>query len=155
MNNDGETDYLNLTAEIVTAYVSHNRIEGAALPGFIAAVHASLSVASAPVVVEAVETVARPTAAQIKKSITRDFLISFEDGKPYKSMKRSLSLKGLTPQEYREKWGLPDDYPMVSPAYAEARSALAKNMGLGVGGRKPAAAAATPAKRGRPRKVPA
>ncbi len=150
---DTETDFLGMTTDIVAAYVSNNKIEASALPGMISAIHAALSATTAPVVEEVVETVVRPTPAQIRKSITPDFLISFEDGKQYKSMKRSLAIKGLTPAEYREKWGLPADYPMVAPAYAAARSAMAKSMGLGAGGRKPAGAAT--AKRGRPPKATA
>ncbi|MFK0299632.1 MucR family transcriptional regulator [Brevundimonas sp. NPDC090276] len=148
---DSGIDFLSMTTDIVAAYVSNNKIDAAALPGMISAIHAALTATSAPIVEEVVETIARPTAAQIRKSITDDFLISFEDGKQYKSMKRSLAIKGLTPAEYREKWGLPADYPMVAPAYAAARSAMAKSMGLGAGGRKPASAA--PAKRGRPAKT--
>lgn len=153
--NDADTgaDILGMTTDIVSAYVSNNKVEASALPGMIAAIHGALSATTAPVIEEVVETVARPTASQIRKSITDDFLISFEDGKQYKSMKRSLAIKGLTPAEYREKWGLPADYPMVAPAYAAARSAMAKSMGLGAGGRKPAATA--PAKRGRPAKATA
>ncbi|WP_333612594.1 MucR family transcriptional regulator [Brevundimonas bullata] len=153
--NDADTgaDILGMTTDIVSAYVSNNKVEASALPGMIAAIHGALSATTAPVIEEVVETVTRPTASQIRKSITDDFLISFEDGKQYKSMKRSLAIKGLTPAEYREKWGLPADYPMVAPAYAAARSAMAKSMGLGAGGRKPAATA--PAKRGRPAKITA
>lgn len=153
--NDADTgaDILGMTTDIIAAYVSNNKVEASVLPGMIAAIHGALSATTAPVIEEVVEAVARPTAAQIRKSITDDFLISFEDGKQYKSMKRSLAIKGLTPAEYREKWGLPADYPMVAPAYAAARSAMAKSMGLGAGGRKPAATA--PAKRGRPAKATA
>ena len=151
MNDDhaNGADILGMTTDIIAAYVSNNKLDAAALPGMISGIYAALSATTVPVVEEVAEAVARPTAAQIRKSITPDFLISFEDGKQYKSMKRSLALKGLTPNQYREKWGLPSDYPMVAPAYAAARSALAKSMGLGAGGRKPAA----PAKRGRPAKA--
>lgn len=147
---DQGTDILGMTTDIIAAFVSNNKVDAAALPGMISGIYAALSATSSPVIEEVVETVARPTASQIRKSITPDFLISFEDGKQYKSMKRSLALKGLTPEQYREKWGLPKDYPMVSPNYAATRSAMAKSMGLGAGGRKPAATA--PAKRGRPAK---
>ena len=81
------------------------------------------------------ENVERPTAAQIRKSITPDALTSFVDGKRYKTLKRHLSKHGLDPHSYRAKFGLPTDYPMVSPSYSEARSALAKNIGLGRPGR--------------------
>ncbi len=147
---DQGTDILGMTTDIIAAFVSNNKVDAAALPGMISGIYAALSATTAPVADDVVDTLVRPTAAQIRKSITPDFLISFEDGKQYKSMKRSLALKGLTPEQYREKWGLPKDYPMVSPNYAAARSAMAKSMGLGAGGRKPAATA--PAKRGRPAK---
>lgn len=128
-----------MTADIVSAYVSSNNIEADKIAPLIQSVHASLvAISAAPDPDEPVDTVEKPTAAQIRKSITPDYLISFEDGRQYKSMKRSLSLRGLTPAQYREKWGLPADYPMVAPAYAAARSALAKSIGLGQGGRKPA-----------------
>jgi predicted transcriptional regulator len=84
------------------------------------------------------ETQAKPalTRAQIRKSITPDALISFEDGKPYKTLRRHLATRGLTPAQYREKWGLPSDYPMVSANYSEARSTLAKALGLGQRGQQ-------------------
>lgn len=81
--------------------------------------------------VDAAPALDKPTKAQIKASITDDALISFEDGKPYKMLKRSLSLRGMTMAYYREKWGLPDDYPSVAPAYSARRSELAKANGLG------------------------
>jgi predicted transcriptional regulator len=88
----------------------------------------------------------------VKKSVTPDFIVCLEDGKKQKSLKRHLqSAHGLTPDQYRDKWGLPRDYPMVAPNYAQARSALAKNMGLGRGGRKPAAASGGDAPKGRGR----
>lgn len=139
------TDLLGMTADIISAYVGNNSVNADALPGLISSVHAALSVTSAPVE-EPVEQFERPTSAQIRKSVTPDAIISFENGKSYKSMKRSLALLGLTPAEYREKWGLPKDYPMVAPNYAAARSSLAKSMGLGSGGRKPAGAKTAKAK---------
>ena len=163
MDNQGTDNTLaDLTAEIVSAFVSHNSVQTTALPDLISAVHAALSGLNAPP-----EPVAdKPTpAVSIRKSITPDHLISLEDGKSYKSLKRHLSGRGLTPADYRQKWGLPSDYPMVAPNYAKQRSELAKSLGLG---RKPAAAAvaapepaasveapeasAAPAKRGRPKK---
>ena len=103
----------------------------------------------------------KPTAAQIRKSVTPDHLISFLDGKPYRSLKRHLTSQGMTPAEYRQKFGLPHDYPMVAASYAAARSELAKNLGLGQIRRDRAAArraeaaepAAIPARRGRPKKA--
>ncbi|MBM0669048.1 MucR family transcriptional regulator, partial [Klebsiella pneumoniae] len=105
------------------------------------------------------------TAAQVRKSVTPDRLFSFLDGKPYKSLKRHLTTRGITPAEYRQKYGLPHDYPMVAATYAAQRSELAKNSGLGQYRREQAAARkaeagakaaeAVPAKRGRPRKAEA
>lgn len=122
-----------ITAEIIAAYVSHNPVSSGELPHLIAQVYASLASlqpGSAPVVVP-VETKPRP-AVSIRKSITPDYLICLEDGKKFKSLKRHLITHyQLTPKEYREKWNLPVDYPMVAPNYAAARSALAKKMGLG------------------------
>lgn len=127
-----------MTADIVSAYVSSNHIDADNIAGLIKSVHASLVGVSSAEQVEVEETFEKATPAQIRRSITPDYLISFEDGRKYKSMRRSLSLRGLTPEAYREKWGLPKDYPMVSPNYAASRSALAKASGLGQGGRKPA-----------------
>lgn len=138
LENQIETDYVGMTADIVSAYVSSNHIDADKIAELIQSVHASLVAVSSAEQVEDEEIFEKATPAQIRKSITPDYLISFEDGRKYKSMRRSLSLRGLTPEAYREKWGLPKDYPMVSPNYAAARSALAKASGLGQGGRKPA-----------------
>jgi len=138
LENQIETDYVGMTADIVSAYVSSNHIDADTIAGLIKSVHASLVGLSSAEPGEVEETFEKANPAQIRRSITPDFLISFEDGRKYKSMKRSLSLRGLTPEAYREKWGLPADYPMVSPNYAAARSALAKASGLGQRGRKPA-----------------
>jgi predicted transcriptional regulator len=118
-----------LTSRIVSAYVGSNSVNAAALPELISSVHDSLTaIVSPPAAPEAV----RPTPpVPVKKSITPDYLISLEDGQPYKSLKRHLTSRGLTPAEYRDKWGLPSDYPMVAPNYAKQRSELAKTMGLG------------------------
>jgi predicted transcriptional regulator len=135
---------IELTAEIVSAYVSKNPVPVSELPALIASVAASLAgLVNGTAVIEPVE--AQKPAIPIKKSVTPEFLISLEDGKKFKSLKRALrSRYGMTPEEYRAKWGLPHDYPMVAPNYAAARSELAKKMGLG---RK--AATQPPAKRGR------
>jgi predicted transcriptional regulator len=119
---------LSLTADIVSAYVSKNPLPTRLLPDFIAQIHQSLSVLAG-----IAEEPAAPLvpAIPIKKSVTPDYIISLEDGRKFKSMKRYLGLRGMTPAEYRKKWGLPADYPMVAPSYAAARSALAKSMGLG------------------------
>lgn len=123
---------LEMTTDIVTAYVSNNPIEPGTLPDLIASTHAALSD-----IVNGPEEDASPKpvpAVPIDQSITDDFLICLEDGKPFKSLKRHLRTKfDLTPDAYREKWGLPATYPMVAPAYAKERSELAKRMGLGKG----------------------
>ncbi len=140
---------LDMTVGIVAHYVARNRIEAEALPGLIAATHAALANAGAPAA-EPQAVVARPTAAQVRRSVSDAGLVSFIDGKTYQSLKRHLTGHGFTPETYRETFGLRSDYPMVSPAYAARRSALAKASGLGQGGRKPKAAAKKPAaKRGR------
>ena len=124
-----QTNYVELTAEVVSAYVMHNAVQRNDVGDLIAAVHASLTALGKP---KAAAEAERPTPAiSIKKSISPDHLISLEDGRRYKSLKRHLSGRGLTPEKYREKWGLPPDYPMVAPNYAKQRSDLAKSMGLG------------------------
>ena len=128
------TDLLSLTAEVVSAYVAKNPLPTAALPEVIAQVHQSLRALSGPRQEPQVPLV---PAVPIKKSVTADYIISLEDGRKFKSMKRYLGLLGMSPDEYRQRWGLPRDYPMVAPNYAAKRSELAKTMGLG---RKPAAA---------------
>ncbi|GAD58128.1 MucR family transcriptional regulator [Brevundimonas abyssalis] len=136
-NPTADADLIGMTADIVSAYVSNNQIEAGALAGMIAAVHGALAGTSQPA---APEPEPQAPAVPIKKSITPDYLISLEDGSRYKSLRRHLTTKyGMTPDEYRAKWGLPKDYPMVAPNYAKARSELAKASGLGQGGRKPAA----------------
>jgi predicted transcriptional regulator len=120
---------IELTAEIVSAYVGTNTVASADLPGLINQIHSALH-RSATGAVEPEEPLLVP-AVPIKKSITADYIISLEDGRKFKSMKRHLGNLGMTPDEYRAKWGLPRDYPMVAPNYAQARSELAKSMGLG------------------------
>ena len=117
-----------MTSELVAVYVSHNRVQPSDLPALIASVHAALAnIGRSPE-----PAAAKPTRLMpIRKTVSDDHIISLEDGRPYKALKRHLAKLGLTPQSYREKWGLPLDYPMVAPAYARARSALAKEMGLG------------------------
>ncbi len=125
-----ELDLTSLTADIVSAYVANNAMSGDKLPDFIGSVYGALSRAS----VQAVEPpkVELKPAVAVKKSVTSDHIICLEDGKKFKSLKRHLRAHyDMSPEEYREKWGLPHDYPMVAPAYAAARSDLAKNMGLG------------------------
>jgi predicted transcriptional regulator len=122
------SDHTTITADVVSAYVSHNSVRTADLPDLIASVHGALQSLKAP---QQAEPEKREPPVSIKKSITPDFLISMEDGKRYKSMKRHLTGRGLSPEQYREKWGLPRDYPMVAPNYSKQRSELAKALGLG------------------------
>ena len=137
------SDLVVFTGEIVSAYVSHNSISTHDLPTLISSVHAALKTLGAAAPVEA--ALELKPAVPIKKSVTADFIICLEDGKKFKSLKRHLMTHfQMTPDDYRTKWGLPDDYPMVAPSYAAVRSTLAKSNGLG---RKPAAAAAAPASR--------
>ncbi|KAA3441919.1 MucR family transcriptional regulator [Mesorhizobium sp. SARCC-RB16n] len=137
---------IELTADVVSAYVSNNPVPVGELPALIGQVHAALK-GTAGGVASAKPEALNP-AVPIKKSVTPDFIICLEDGKKFKSLKRHLSTDyGLSPNDYRAKWGLPADYPMVAPNYAAARSALAKTMGLG---RKPKELEkAAPAKRTR------
>ena len=126
---DGAPELTALTADIVSAYVSNNEIKASELAGLIASVHGALGSAGEPAKVEAPDHTVDKAA--IRKSMSEDYLTSFVDGKKYKSLKRHLGVAGMTPDEYRGKFGLPKDYPMVAPAYADARSNLAKTMGLG------------------------
>jgi predicted transcriptional regulator len=133
MTEKNETQ-IELTAEVVSAYVSNNPIPVSDLPKLIADVYAALGLINGAAPAE--ESEAQKPAVPIKKSVTPDYIISLEDGTKFKSLKRPLMARyGMTPDEYRAKWNLPRDYPMVAPNYAAARSALAKTMGLG---RKPA-----------------
>ncbi|HYA74561.1 MAG TPA: MucR family transcriptional regulator [Roseiarcus sp.] len=123
-------NYVELAAEIVSAYVSNNSVPASELPALLSDVHAAI-VRVATGAVAAVPEAAKPAVAP-KKSITNDYIVCLEDGRKFKSLKRHLRTQyNLSPEQYREKWGLPPDYPMVAPAYAKARSALAKQMGLG------------------------
>ena len=126
-----QQEHKSLAADIVAAYVSNNSVQAAELPALIQSVHASLMEAAAGLV-EAPADAPKEPAVPIKKSVTNDHIVCLEDGKKFKSLKRHLSTAfGLTPSAYRTKWGLPNDYPMVAPAYAAQRSALAKQIGLG------------------------
>jgi predicted transcriptional regulator len=122
--------FIELTASIVCAYVSNNSVPAAELPALIGQVHTALTRVSSGHG-ESLSDGLRP-AIPVKKSITSDYIICLEDGKKFKSLKRHLRTRyKLTPEQYREKWGLGSDYPMVAPNYAAARSRLAKQMGLG------------------------
>ena len=123
-------NYIELTADIVSAYVSNNSVSAGDIPGLINQVHTALMRVSAGQVETPVEPL-KP-AVSVKKSIAPEHIVCLEDGKKFKSLKRHLRTQyGMTPEQYREKWGLPPDYPMVAPNYAAARSELAKQMGLG------------------------
>ncbi|MER8836559.1 MucR family transcriptional regulator [Mesorhizobium sp. M0909] len=121
-------DLLGLTADIVSAYVQKNATPAAGLPALIASVNSALLSLSQPV---AAQQPALTPAVNPKKSVFPDYIVSLENGRKFKSMKRHLGLLGMTPDEYRAKWGLPKDYPMVAASYAAQRSALAKLIGLG------------------------
>src|SRR5882672_7381040 len=130
MDEANRTDLVELTAEILSAYVSNNTVVASDLPAIIGDVHEALSKASQRIGPTEREEL-RP-AVSLKKSITPDYIVCLEDGKKFKSLKRHLRTQySMTPEQYREKWSLAADYPMVAPNYAAARSQLAKQMGLG------------------------
>jgi predicted transcriptional regulator len=143
-----QPEFIDLAADIVSAYVSKNNVPVAELPALIASVHASLSGLGQPTVTPVADH--KVTPAQIRKSVTPDALISFIDGKPYKSLKRHLTSNGTSPDEYRQKYGLPGDYPMVAASYAARRSELARSLGLGQPRRDRAAAMKAAEKRVQP-----
>ena len=129
-NPGGESSYIQLTANIVSAYVSNNTVASADIPSLIGLVYSALMRISIGPVATPADSL-KP-AVPIKRSITAEYLVCLEDGKKFKSLKRHLRTQyDMTPERYREKWGLPPDYPMVAPNYAAARSELAKQMGLG------------------------
>lgn len=130
MDETPKSDLIALTADIISAYVSNNPTARDDLPALIVDVHEALSKATNRLAAPEREEL-RPAVA-LKKSVTPDYIICLEDGKKFKSLKRHLRTHyNLSPEEYREKWNLPHDYPMVAPNYAAARSSLAKQMGLG------------------------
>src|SRR6187431_1924897 len=139
MNDSAGKTTVELTANIVSAYLSNNPTQASEIPNLISQIHAALLRVSTGRVDAPLEP-AKP-AVSVKKSMTPEYLVCLEDGKKFKSLKRHLRTQyGMTPQQYREKWGLASDYPMVAPNYAAARSQLAKNMGLGQLRRKKAEA---------------
>jgi predicted transcriptional regulator len=152
-----DADFIGLAAHIVGAYVTRNNVPASELPGLIAATHAALAKLTAP----SAPVAEKPTPpVPVRKTVTPDHIISLEDGKPYRTLKRHLTGRGLTPEAYRQKWGLPPDYPMVAANYAAQRSELAKSSGLGQGRRNQAAVqeaqaepSPAPARRGRPKKI--
>jgi predicted transcriptional regulator len=129
VNSPDGLELIALSGEIVRAYVSHNSVTTTDVPKLIADVHAALQRLASPTTAEAPSSPI--PAVSIRKSVTPEFIVCLEDGKKFKSMKRHLSQLGMTPDEYRSKWGLPADYPMVAPNYSATRSALAKSAGLG------------------------
>lgn len=133
MESADHDELVQLTADIVSAYVTNNTIEAGQLSKLIEEVH--LALVRAPAAAAEPEKKELVPAVAIRKSVTPDYIVSLEDGRKFKSLKRHLAgTYGMSPDEYRAKWGLPRDYPMVAPNYAKARSDLAKRMGLG---RKP------------------
>ena len=130
MSDGGTTNFMGLTAEIVSAYVSNNTVASGEIPALINQVHSALLRVSRGQAEPASEPL-KPAVA-VKRSIHPDYIVCLEDGKKFKSLKRHLRTQySMTPEQYREKWGLAPDYPMVAPNYAAARSRLAKQMGLG------------------------
>jgi predicted transcriptional regulator len=126
-DNTANGNFIELTAEIVSAYVSNNTVSAGDIPALINQVHAALSRVSGEAAAEPLKP-----AVSLKKSVTPEYIVCLEDGKKFKSLKRHLRTQyNMTPEQYREKWGLGADYPMVAPNYAAARSHLAKQMGLG------------------------
>lgn len=136
LQEDGPADdYVSLACDIVAAFVGHNSVPAGELPALIVAVHGAL----AGLANRAAEPDAPPLtpAVPIKRSIQQDYIVCLEDGKKFKSLKRHLRTRyNLSPDEYRARWNLPDDYPMVAPNYAQTRSELARTMGLGQQRRK-------------------
>ena len=130
MSESGTNNFIELAADIVSAYVSNNTVAAGDLPGLINEIHNALLRVSGGTVQVAPE--APKPAVPTKKSVTNDYIVCLEDGKKFKSLKRHLRTQyNMSPEEYREKWGLAADYPKVAPNYAKARSQLAKQMGLG------------------------
>ena len=124
------TTLAEMTTELVAAYVTRNHVRAAELPSLISTVHDALArLAHAPEAAPEPAKLVPPVS--IRKSLTDDYLISLEDGRHYQSLKRHLAGRGLTPEQYRMRWGLPSDYPMVAPVYARKRSELAKGIWLG------------------------
>ena len=131
MTDTSGNNLIELAADIVSAYVGNNTVPAAELPSLIAEVYGALQRTSAGIAPEPAPEPIKP-AVPVKKSVTPDYIICLEDGKKFKSLKRHLRTQyDMTPDAYRERWGLPADYPMVAPNYAQARSDLAKKFGLG------------------------
>src|SRR5213593_4609411 len=132
MTDSTSANYIELAADIVSAYVSNNPVPPSELSSLIQEVHTALLRVSSGAAIAPVSPESPRPAIAVKKSLNNDYIICLEDGKKFKSLKRHLRTQyNMSPEEYREKWGLPPDYPMVAPNYAAARSQLAKQMGLG------------------------
>ncbi|WP_026789989.1 MucR family transcriptional regulator [Pleomorphomonas oryzae] len=128
---DDDYSVIGFAADVVAAYVGNNALQKSELPAFIASVHAAFSTSVGGLRAPAAAEPLQP-AISVKKSVTDDYIVCLEDGKKFKSLKRHIqSHYNMTPDEYRAKWNLPADYPMVAPNYAKTRSALAKKTGLG------------------------
>jgi predicted transcriptional regulator len=135
--NPGSSGSVGTTANLVAAYVSNNSVPASELPALIASIHNAVTgLGTGTVATQAAEEVSRPNAGAVRKSVSDGGIVSFIDGKSYKTLKRHLTSHGMTPQQYRERYGLPQDYPMVAPAYAAKRSELARAIGLGQVGAK-------------------
>ncbi|TXN15117.1 MucR family transcriptional regulator [Methylobacterium sp. WL8] len=119
------TDPIEIAAKILTAYVARNSVPATSLPDLIRTVHGSITGLTTP----PKPVLTKPTDTEIRKSISPDAIISFEDGKPYKALRRHLTQRGLSPEAYRAKWGLPVDYPFVSPSYSARRSLISRTIG--------------------------
>ena len=132
-NSGPDIEIVTYASDIVSAYVSNNSLPANELPALIGGIYAALTSLARPdgAVAEAAEPVEMPSSAQIRRSVTPSGLVSFVDGKTYKTLKRHLTKHGFDPQSYRQRFGLPADYPMTSPSYSAQRSALAKEIGLG------------------------
>ena len=131
MHDDELMALIEVTASLVGAYLANNRLSAAELPGLISATYGALATVG-PIAVPAAAAPAYIPAVSIRKSLASpEFIVSMIDGKPYRVLKRHLTTQGLTPDEYRARYDLPADYPIVAPAYAAKRSALAKTLGLG------------------------
>jgi predicted transcriptional regulator len=136
MQDAANSDLMAMTVEVVAAYVGANNLDAGDLPGLVQSVHGTLKSLAQGVEAPAAPVRDLTPAVPIKKSIFPDYIVCLEDGKKFKSLKRHLrSAYDMSPEEYRAKWGLPADYPMVPPNYAAARSELAKKIGLGRGRR--------------------
>ena len=162
LTHGAQPEFIELATDIIAAYVSNNPVPVAELPALISNVHAALNglTSGTSQATAAEEQVEKATPSQIRKSITPDALISFIDGKAYKTLKRHLTGHGLDPHSYRERYGLPRDYPMVAANYAAQRSELARAIGLGQqGGRRQGSAegeetaSGAPKTRGRSKKA--